>query len=66
MPEKKKGWWGKLESKLKQVLCFQDSQKKIKYRQHVKEKEARARQVRMMRHLGMTDISGGSEKIITP
>jgi hypothetical protein len=22
MPEKKKGWWGKLESKLKQVLCF--------------------------------------------
>jgi hypothetical protein len=25
MPEKKKGWWGKLESKLKQVLCFHDS-----------------------------------------
>jgi hypothetical protein len=22
VPEKKKGWWGKLESKLKQVLCF--------------------------------------------
>jgi hypothetical protein len=64
--EKRRGWWGKLESKLKQVLCFQDSQKKIMYCQHFKEKEARARQVRMMHHLGMTDISNGSEKIITP
>jgi hypothetical protein len=62
VPEKKKGWWGKLESKLKQVLCFQDSQKKIMYRQHVKEKEAQACQVWMMRHLGMTDISSGSNK----
>jgi hypothetical protein len=25
VPQKKKSWWGKLESKLKQVLCFQDS-----------------------------------------
>jgi hypothetical protein len=65
VPEKKKGWWGKLESKLKQVLCFQDSQKKIMYRQHVKEKEARACQVLMMHHLGMPNVSSGSEKIIT-
>jgi hypothetical protein len=36
------------------------------YRQPVKEKEARAHQVRMMHHLGMTDISSGSKKIITP
>jgi hypothetical protein len=43
-PQQKKGWWGRLESKLKQVLCFQDSKKKILYLQHVKEKEARARQ----------------------
>jgi hypothetical protein len=41
-PQQKRGWWGKLESKIKQVLCFQDSQKKIMYCQHVKEKEARA------------------------
>jgi hypothetical protein len=36
------------------------------YHQQVKEKEARARQVLMMRHLGMPDVCSGSEKVITP
>jgi hypothetical protein len=65
-PQQKKGWWGKLESKLRQVLCFQNSQKKIMYHQHVKEKEAQARQVLMMCHLGMPDVHSGSEKTIPP
>jgi hypothetical protein len=64
-PQQKRGWWGKLESKLKQALCFQDSQKKIMYRQHVKEKEARACQISMMCHLGMPNVHSGSEKTIT-
>jgi hypothetical protein len=36
------------------------------YRQHVKEKEARARQKLMMRHLGIPDVKSGSEDDITP
>jgi hypothetical protein len=35
------------------------------YCQHVKEKEARARHVSMMCHLGMPDVHSGSEKDIT-
>jgi hypothetical protein len=57
---------GKLESKLNKVLCFQDTQKKLLYRQYVKEKEARAHQIAMMRHLGMTGVKSGSEKDINP
>jgi hypothetical protein len=34
------------------------------YMQHVKEKEARARQLKMMRH-GLTDEKTGSERSIT-
>jgi hypothetical protein len=60
-----KGWMAKIESKLKQVLCFQDVQKKHMYRQHVKEKEARARQLKMMHHMGLTHEKSGSEKSIT-
>jgi hypothetical protein len=36
------------------------------YHQHVKEKEARAQQVSMVRHLGRPDVHSGSEKDITP
>jgi hypothetical protein len=57
---------GKLGSKLKQVLCFQDAQKKLMYRHHVKEKEARAHQIKMMHHLAMEDVQSGSEKVISP
>jgi hypothetical protein len=36
------------------------------YQQHVKEKEARARQFSMLHHLGMKDVKSGSGKDVTP
>jgi hypothetical protein len=66
MPQKEKSWWGNLESNIKQVLRFQETQKKLMYHQHVKEKEAICRQKMMMHHLGMPDVKSRSEDNITP